>query len=409
MGDAAVFQSTVDSNRAAALAFAERRLRRQPGQRDLLLNYVSEAQPAEWPHLEEFLKAGLKHRPVVVEWHRIYQSVAERNGHEGELAALYDGFLKADPANGALLYLRGRFEPEVEQRAEYYERAMQADPRLPWPWYGMGAQAGAAGQWADSLRYLQKAVELQIDEQQVRWPLHTARLGAGDAAGLVRDYRARLASNPLDLDAAVLLLEALTVSGQGKAVASELANWENKVPLAYRNQVVATVRAGSLYMLGRFADCDKACRASTPLQTSAMRVQALLAMKRAKDAAAPTFDKVCASPWTALAVSLGMSLEGRSAEAAQWRERASRSLQGLGGEERHALKALTATEPVPAAELDRAVLDPGDKALLFAVLAERFPARRAEYRAAAARFNLRPKPPYHLVKRAIEQSTTAAR
>ena len=54
------------------------------------------------------------------------------------------------------------------------------------------------------------------------------------------------------------------------------------------------------------------------------------------------------------------------------------------------------------------VIDPEDKALLLAVLGQRFPAKRAEYHAAAARFNVGRKPPYQLVRRAIEGATAAS-
>jgi hypothetical protein len=57
----------------------------------------------------------------------------------------------------------------------------------------------------------------------------------------------------------------------------------------------------------------------------------------------------------------------------------------------------------------RLVIGPESQALICAVLAERFPARRAEYHAAAARYNVRRRPPYQLVARALERSAIAAR
>ncbi len=57
----------------------------------------------------------------------------------------------------------------------------------------------------------------------------------------------------------------------------------------------------------------------------------------------------------------------------------------------------------------RIIVGPDNQALLCAILAERFPARRAEYHSAAARYNVRRKPPYQLVLRALERKVTAAR
>jgi hypothetical protein len=60
-------------------------------------------------------------------------------------------------------------------------------------------------------------------------------------------------------------------------------------------------------------------------------------------------------------------------------------------------------------DLARIVLGPDKQALVCALMAQRFPAKRAELLAAASRFNIRRTPPYQLVQRAIEDFSTAAR
>ena len=101
-------------------------------------------------------------------------------------------------------------------------------------------------------------------------------------------------------------------------------------------------------------------------------------------------------------MSLALSLQGKPDEAAKWRERAIGMLKASTPETRKVAEILSAAEPTPVADLEPIYLELGDKALVFAVLAERFPASRDEYHAAAARFNVRRKPPYQLVLRAIE-------
>ena len=84
--------------------------------------------------VEEFLKSGLDRRPVVIPWHRAYQAVAEINRTDQGLIAFYDGLNKAEPASGALLYLRGRIRPDWSKRQQFYRNAVNADPKLSWPW-----------------------------------------------------------------------------------------------------------------------------------------------------------------------------------------------------------------------------------------------------------------------------------
>ena len=136
--DADAFSATIALDRAAALDFAERRLRRQPEQEELLTQYLAATWQKDLARLEAFLKSGLDRRPVQVQWHRAYQAVGEINRHDADLLALYDRYLKAEPRNAALIYLRGRVDPNWDEQERYYRRAIEADPRQPWPLMALG-------------------------------------------------------------------------------------------------------------------------------------------------------------------------------------------------------------------------------------------------------------------------------
>ena len=60
-------------------------------------------------------------------------------------------------------------------------------------------------------------------------------------------------------------------------------------------------------------------------------------------------------------------------------------------------------------ELDRLLIEPGVKATILLLLAERFPAKRPEYVARAAAFNIRRGPPYQLIRSAIERLASPGR
>ncbi len=78
-----------------------------------------------------------------IPWHRCYQQFAEMNNHESALVALYDKYLAAEPSSAALIYLRGRIDPDWEKQESFYRRAIAADPKLGWPWLGIAARASA--------------------------------------------------------------------------------------------------------------------------------------------------------------------------------------------------------------------------------------------------------------------------
>jgi hypothetical protein len=392
--DVQAFAAASQSDREAALAFAEGRLRRRPDQDDLLKGYLDEAERREGPRVEAFLKSGLDRRPVLVAWHRAYQTAAERNGHDAALLALYDRALAAEPTNGALLYLRGRVEPDWDGQERLYRRAIEAAPRLGWPWLGLGLRAAAAASWADCLRDLRKARELKVDEDLLGQGLQIARLATGDAKSLVQEYRDRLARNALDLRTMMHLIEAMAATGPPEPVERELAAWENPLPAEVRGAFVGPVRAVALYEIGKFADCEQLCGRLDLLRDSALRVQTLLAMRQAEQAAGnAAFAKTWDDGWSALAVSLALGLDGRAEESARWRERAISKLETAGSEPRQAARILGATAPVAGEDLSRLIIDPGAQAMMGLVLAQRFPARRAEYHAVAARFNFLRRPP----------------
>src|SRR5262249_9648824 len=139
------------------------------------------------------------------------------------------------------------------------------------------------------------------------------------------------------------------------------------------------VRAAALYIAGKLEECEMLCRQTDPLRPSLLHAQALMALGRAREAAANrAFENAFADPWGLLAVSLGLSREGQRDESDRWRERAIKALETFVIDTRRTAKLLGAAEPPAVAEFDEVMIDPEDKALALAVLAERFPAKRAE-------------------------------
>ena len=358
--------------------------------------------------MEAFLKTGLDRRPLSVLWHRSYQNVAELNGHDKELVALYDRFLASQPTSGALIYLRGRIDPDWTRKGDLYRKATEADPRLAWPWMSLASRAAAGAHWEEALRCVRKAQELKIDEDQAGDLIHVVRLAAKDEQSLIKDYRAQIALNPISPRAILSLCDALAATGKPGEIEPVLSDWERRVPMTHRPHLVPPIRAITLYQEGKFNECDQRCRQIPMFQNSSLRAQALLALGKSKEVADdPAFKASLDDPWLALSVALAFDLDRRAEEAAKWRDHAIKRLEALAPEMREAATLLRSPEPVPQADLDRLVVPPDDKALIYAVLAERFPKKRAEYNAGAARFNLRSQPPYHLVRRAIAAAPPA--
>ena len=229
-------------------------------------------------------------------------------------------------------------------------------------------------------------------------PLHTALIATGAAIATANQYRTRLFRNPLDLAAMILLVEMMAASGPPEPIEQELTAWESRLPMDARQSVVPLVRAMAAYEDGKLAECEQLCQKLGTLQIPALRFHVLVALKRSKEAAAdPSFSKLWDDPWNTLSLSLGLGLDGQNDDAARWRERAISKLETLNPESRRAAKVLHGRQPAGMTELSRVIVGTENQALICAVLAERFPAKRKEYHAAARRYNMRRNPPYQLV------------
>lgn len=398
--DNGAFLATLETDRPAALTFAENRLRRHPEQSPLLGSYLQATRLPESPRVEAFLKSGLDRRPVVVLWHRAYQNAAEINGHDDGLPGLYDRFLASDPKNAALLYLRGRIDHDWDRQESFYRRAADADPEAPWPWFALAAHAESEGRWDEARLLFLKARERKIDETAVRERIHVARLATGEAQALVKEYRDQLRGHPMDPETMIFLNDALAVTGQADAIEPEVNGWLSRITAEARNQLAAPIRAIALYQAGKADECERFCRDTPILQTGALRAQALAALGRAVETTGPAFDGAWDDPWTSLAVSLDLGLGGKPEEATRYRDRACKALEKLNREYRRVAEILKAGEPPPLRDLERLSIGPEHKALLLAALGVKFPAKRAEFLARAAHFNVLRKPPYLVVRRA---------
>ena len=401
-----VFQQISSKSPDVALAFAESHLAAHPDDQFLLEGYAElGVERGQRDRIERFLKAGVGRRPVAVEWHRCYQELLRKDGRQPQVVAEYDALLKAEPQNGRLLYLRGRIDPDHVHSHDFYLWSTQAEPDLAWPWFAMAAEANEQGRWQESLPMLDKAAERGFDPRILAPLKHVARLATGGAPQLEQEYREQLSSKPFDAVSLQLLGDALAVEGKADEARQALSEYEGRMapfPAEETAKVTAIVRLVMLYELGDFEGIRSALPSVNDPSLAGLRAQMLVAAGQLDDAAR---DASLANTWDTPGESLGMSvamfLAGRTKDAAQWRERACKSLEHRGIEESRAAQFLRA-QAAPSSEqvLKLSIYEP-NKALLFAALAQRFPEARGAYKVEAEKLNVSHIPPYQLVRAAF--------
>jgi tetratricopeptide (TPR) repeat protein len=389
-----------------ARRLAEWRLRAEPDDEAMLLSYANSPPLSAQPnHVEEFLRAALTNRPVRVAWHRTYQEVCRNRHGTRQLMTEYDVLVKNEPANSALLYLRGRICEDHQEGRHWFERACQADPLNPYPVYALAYDRMAVGDWPGARGLAAHAVELRPNDDGFVRMLRLCRVALGEFDGLEAELRAQLARVPTDLDSVASLNEVLISRGRRADADEAVSHFERA--LAVRNRAVARaagklLRDQFLYAVGDFAVLEKSLAGDRSPDASRTLFTALVEQGRLADAV-----KHCrldspaeVDPLQLLSLAVAWRLAGNVAEADRCQAGALASLEGGDADWKRAAALLRRPTDPTRAELDAIILPVQSKAILLAALAQQHPAMRQELSAAARQLNVARVYPYHLILRA---------
>ena len=141
---------------ADQLTFAEAHLMIDPGNKALLQSYVQVGTVnQQLDRIRRFIDLGLDQTPVRIEWHRMAHWLNKSDEQTEQLRQRYIRWLEKEPRNAAILYLKGRLEPYAAAMVDF-DRAIEADPTNPYPWYAKGYQLQNAGDLAGAKRPMRK-------------------------------------------------------------------------------------------------------------------------------------------------------------------------------------------------------------------------------------------------------------
>ncbi len=401
----AVMNHLVASGRTGeALSMAEGWLTRRPRDESVLESYGALATRREQlERARRFLRAGLNRRPVEVEWHRLFQTVAGEGSGAEEVAALYDAAIRAEPDNSALQYLRGRIERSGGRSIPYFERAIQLDPSNSWPWFALGYGHVQMHQWKPALQRLERAAALRPEDGHFEELLLQAATGAADD-GFIRERCQRvLGTNPVSVLHAFTLAGLLQRTGRTNEAAARLATLENELGRREPRQAGRSkmfVRNRRAYIQGELATVEKAAQ---DLGEGGARMLVLTQIERgelARARAHPGYGKMTEQePWFALAAAVASREAGDIGEADRLTMAAVKVLTGGERGTHSALQSLVTNEPPTVAVVLHEVGPLSAQAIVFTALSQKYPERRAEFQTAAREANVEPQFPFHLIRR----------
>ncbi|HWB61574.1 MAG TPA: tetratricopeptide repeat protein [Chthoniobacteraceae bacterium] len=356
----------------------------------------------------KFLRDGLSRRPVAIEWHRAYQESVRGTAEGGDtLRASYDAMLQKDPGNSALLYLCGRIATSSQAGADYFNRALKADPKNGYAYYALGYNAMSLGQWQEALPLLTHAVEFNKDGASFWSNLQDDRFGLRDYASIEGDARAKLKQNPLDWEAVCYLTLALVADSHPDDAYQVVSNYETRMLKANgTNEPVDP----SLRMLFLYASNKPDAIEKTPFQDSegGEAIHDFVLMEEGRPADVEKTLTTNNGLTYIVAMATAYLLKGDTAHAAPWIDKASQELEKSGDADFvQAGKFLAGSTAPSADDYQKLIITPGTKALIAACLAVKFPDHASDFGAIAARYNILLNPPHNLIAQVVAKTHPA--
>ncbi len=354
----------------------------------------------------KFLARDLSHRPILVEWHRMYQETRKLSGEGEKLFLQYDSMLEKEPGNASLLYLRGRIDPDPNQSFDYYNKAISADSKNPYPYFAKAYDLACRGDFIPAQKLGEAAYKLKTDSVQMMEMLFQLRLALGQYETLEKEVQAALARERLDLWYFRKLLE-IRIAKKDKAGAQKaLKEYEEAAKKATPNDPCQGELQNRMFLAYLQKDFDSYARDAVALKdvnarSKSLKIVYLNRGEMEKAEALPGI-KESADGYECLLYWLGWLEKGGAEKASEWLNRAREKFLASSGEDKVVGQLLEKPGRRIANRLYDLVILPEYKRILYAAFARLYPNERRKLLAMARMMNYSLEFPHHFLSKIIK-------
>lgn len=389
-----------------ALGFVESHLRASPDDIVLLSAYSRMGRRQnQLARCRDFLATRLGERPVLIGWHRIYQSVRQLSGDDGALAEQYDAFLASDPNNSALLYLRGRIDPDRAAAWKFYEKAIEADPDNAYAYFAQSGVLLSRGDFAAAKEPSAAAHRLRPADPEMKWYWIRIRMALGEFDSLEAELRAAVQANPLSMQEQQQLLAVLVAANKTDQAEQAVQTFSQQVATAKPAQAPAFTRYMKnqlLYLQGDFQGLLAASSSASEADAAVPRYWAQFELGQAvtPPPGVKTIESV-RDEYPLLCQSLAWAEQGNASAAAEAKAQAIEQFRTTGLSGRRIAELLGDGADWTEQDLDDLPVDPTHKCIVLVSMAESRPDRAAPLLDLAEKLNFERQFPHHFLKRTI--------
>ncbi|MBN2686503.1 MAG: hypothetical protein JXR40_14575 [Pontiellaceae bacterium] len=248
----------------AAPAISEQALRIHPESDEAYL-LLAAARSENETAFDNELKTLLSQRPVLIEWHRFYQEMIEQTNPQHDLVQEYQALLDAEPNNPALLYLRGRIEPDAEKAEPFFLAAEEGGNGRGYGYNALAYEALIQMEFQHAYSYAQKSIRAKNSLPRFATLYNAACLAVGNYQPLLESIREQKQKDPNNGDLVAEELRYLYLmknrTEAAKVSAEFLAGLVNKSEREIWNDYFSAVR---YYIAGDIDSHLKALEAAFP-------------------------------------------------------------------------------------------------------------------------------------------------
>lgn len=393
------------------LRFAEHHLTINPADEMLLQVYSAISMGSDQTErCRAYLGKGVSRKPVAIEWHRMYQEMARSADAEEALISQYEGLLKDDPDNSALLYLRGRLASRATDAEVYFDRAIEADPKNAYPYFAKSYYLDSMGEYTQSKELASKAAELKPGQIQIEHLLFEIRFALGEFADLESELRESLAEDPMSGSTQQDLLRVLVADNrvaEARTAHDAFAAQVNSAGPNASPDAIASSLMNLEYFVGNFEAWLAAIETlSDPEEVANSAPLAHFELGRLDDLG-DGFAENAGLPkgYSELLLSLAWRRQEDEAKAKAWREKAIEVFASGTLEETLIADLFRKGDQLDLGEVDEVLPQRWFRAILLVALADAAPAHRKDLLTQAEKLNVVRYFPYQFLKRTIDTAT----
>ena len=188
------------------LALCEKVLRLDPNN-VLLLNWLAGRLQGE--KLVEFVEPRLHELPILVEWHRLFQTQMETVHPDTDLLPRYRKLVTDTNRHPDALYLLARIDPDLNEGDKLIEEGASADLPTGYPFYALGFRALGEARFPEAIGWFEKALPVLKNKIGATHFYQQALLANGNYDQLFEALRAEAPANKLKATVQMMRISAI--------------------------------------------------------------------------------------------------------------------------------------------------------------------------------------------------------